>query len=358
MEIENNTYEDELKATKKILADPDRTLPALIFSTTGQLICRITKRKKQLPWLFNFVVVAIVIQLPTLLISLLFNEIAQWKKLGFLWMGYIELGLFATVLAHLCVFYVYKNVNNHIVDSIQRKEDLVDLQNVFARVGSVKSTILFTLLFAVFWSISFSWFLSRYINQFIGVGLFVGTIIFGLLTGPAVYLETCYYSFISHLGNYTYTLNETSPVHSQVIYRISRIITVLIYSIAVFIAFATAAVAFNTGAIILAILIGWVPTAVYFIASQLSINRIVTSAKWKALDRIQNQIKCLNQGDITNKENIEAINRLMDYHERIRSTPNSTITIGAGVNLFNQLALPFVGLIFANFDKILQIFGR
>lgn len=355
MELEKNSLQDELGRTKKILADPDRTLPALIFSLTGSFVCRITGRKEPLPWQYNFVVVALIIQLPTLLISLLLNETKQWMKLGFLWMGYIELGLLATVVAHIGVFYVYKNMNSYIVDSIQRKEDLIDLQKVFGRVGSLKNSIYFTLFFTVFWCISFSWFLSEYINQFIGLGLLSGTIIFGLLTGPAVYLEGCYYFFITHLGNYTYVLNETSPAHSQVIYRISRIVTVLIYSIAFFIAFATASVAFIAGAVVLTVLIGWIPTIVYFIASQLSISRIVTTAKWQILTHIQEQIRVLNSGDITNKKNIEAINRLMDYHERVRSSPNSTLSIGTGVNFINQLALPLVGLLLANIDKVRQI---
>lgn len=352
MHTETNTYQDELERTRKILANPESTLPALIFSTTGRVVCRITRRNEPLPWQYNAVVIALVVQLPTLFLSLLLNETAQWNRLGFLWMGYLELGLFASVLAHVAVFNVYRNMNMYVVDAIQKEEDLKDLQKVFDRVGSRKNSVIFTGVFTLFWCISFSWFLSEYIHQFIGIGLFVGTIIFGLLTGPAVYLEGCYYFFITHLGNYSYRLNETSPAHSQVIYRISRIITVLIYSIAVFIAFATAAVGFNGGAIVLAVLIGWIPTIVYFFASQLSIGRIVTIAKWKTLDRIQDEIRKLNNSDITNKENIEAVNRLMDYHERIRSTPNSTLNLGSGLNFLNQLALPVVGVLFANLDKI------
>ena len=354
--METTTYQDELENTRKILANPESTLPARIFSTTGRIVCKITRRKEPLPWQYNFAVLALVVQLPTLFISLLLNETPQWNKLGFLWMGYLELGLFASVLAHVAVFYVYKNMNMYVVDTIQKKDDLIDLQKVFARVGSLKNSIIFTAFFTLFWCISFSWFLSDYINQFIGIGLLVGTIIFGLLTGPAVYLEGCYYFFITHLGNYSYVLNETSPAHSQAIYRISRIITVLIYSIAVFIAFATMAVSFNTGAVVLAVLIGWIPTIVYFFASQLAIGQIVTIAKWKTLNRIQEQIRSLNNSDITNKDNIEAINRLMDYHERIRSTPNSTLNIRTSLNFLNQLALPIVGLLLANIDKVRQFF--
>lgn len=364
MNIATSAYQEELARTRKILENPESTLPALIFSTTGRIVCKITGRKESLPLLYNFIVLALVVQLPTLLLVLLFGDYEQWQKpgflwvgflelkLGFLWMVYLELGLFGTILGHLLVFYVYDNMNNYVVEAIQRQEDLRDLQDVFARVGSIKNSFLVTLGFTVFWSVSFSWFISDYIGQFIGIGLLVGTIVFGLLLGPAIYLEGCYYFFITHVGRYSYTLNHTSPAHSQPIYRISRIVTVLIYSIAIFIAVATATVAFSIGAVVLAMLIGWIPTIVYFFASQLSIKRIITNAKWKMLDRIQEQIRKLNDGDITNKENVEAITKLMDYHERIRATPNSALNLGSGMNFAGQLALPIIG---ANLDKIIKL---
>jgi hypothetical protein len=208
-------------------------------------------------------------------------------------------------------------------------------------------------------------------GKFIGWGLFVGTVVFGLLTGPALYMEGWFFYFIIHLGQYHYRLNETSPAHSEVIFRITRTLTFLLYSFAVFIAFSTVAVAvkpkidspkfdigsiLNVEPILLVALIGWIPTIVYFIGSQFSINRIIISAKWKTLSRIQNEISELHNSDITNKENIEAINRLMEYHTRIRLTPDSTLSLGTGLNFVNQLALPFTGILLANIEKIWNIF--
>lgn len=356
MERENSNFYDELERTKKVLANPEKNLPSLILSYTGRLVCKITRRKTPLPWQFNLVILALIIQLPTLAISNILRESEQWAILGFAWMVYIELGLFATMLAHISVLYVYKRMNMFVVDKIQLEENLKDLQQVLARVGSIKNTMYFTLAFTIFWCISFSLVSSIYINKFIGYGLLSGTIIFGLLTGPAIYLEGCYFLFITHIGSYSYELNETAPAHSEVIQRIAKIITVLLYSFAIFIAFSTAAVASNLGAVVLVILIGWIPTIVYFLGSQVSIGRIITSAKWKTLNRIKDQINFLNNGDITEKDDIDTIKRLMDYHERIRATPNSTFTVGTGLNFLNQLALPLLGLLLANIDKVIQLF--
>ncbi len=322
----------EEERTRRILTDPEKTLPALIFSLTGRIVCKITRRKEPLPWQFSLVVLAIVVQLPTLLVSNLLHETEQWVALGFRWMGFIELGLFAMAVARFGIFYLYKNINLYIVDAIQTQDDLKDLQQVLKRAWSLKRAIYFTLVFTFFWSISWSLIFTFYIGQFIGFGLFTGTIIFALLMGPALYIEGWFFFFIIRIGYYSYDLNETSPAHSEVIWRLSRTITTLLYSIAIFIAFGTAMIAFNVWAVVLGILIGWLPTTIYFIGSQISISRIILSAKWNTLDRIQEQIKTFSNGDITDKNNIENINRLMDYHERIRVTPNSTLNIATGFN--------------------------
>jgi hypothetical protein len=276
-------------------------------------------------------------------------------------MGYIELGLSASLIARVGIFYLYRNVQEHILpkiqseDPVKNKSDLDDLEQILAKAWSQKSALYFTLVFTLFWSISFTLVNSLYIQQFIGFGLLIGTVVFGLFTGPALYIEGWFFLFIIHIGSYSYELNETSPAHSEVIWRLSRILTRLLYSFAVFIAFSTMAVAFNLGAVLLVILIGWIPTTVYFIGTQMSISKIITTAKWKTLNQIQEEIGRLNDSNISDKDNIEAINRLMDYHARIRATPDSTFNFGTGLSFVNQLALPLVGLLLANIDKLRQI---
>ena len=186
---------------------------------------------------------------------------------------------------------------------------------------------------------------------------------FGILTAPALYMEGWFFLFILHVGGYSFRLNETAPAYSEVVQRFSRTTTILLYSFALFIAFCTFAVSFdpvsgqfNVPAVVLVAIIGWIPTTIYFIGSQVSINRIVTSAKWATLNRIQDEISKLQKSDITNRANVDAINRLMDYHLRIFQTPNSTLGLGTSLNFVNQLALPFVGLLLANIDNIRGFF--
>ena len=45
----------------------------------------------------------------------------------------------------------------------------------------------------------------------------------------------------------------------------------------------------------------------------------------------------------------------MDYHERIRVTPNTTINFHSITNLINQLALPLLGFLLANISDIINL---
>lgn len=354
---EIETPEQE-KIARDILIHPDKTLPGLMFLTIGRIIYWLTHFKRwrgerePYPWYFNVIALALVVQLPTLLLAIVYKEKAQMQVLGPIWMVYIELGLSATILAYLDVDYLYKNLDKYILRTIDRERDLDDLGQILSRASSVKHALYFMFFFTPFWCVAFSWANTVFLGQFIGIGLTVGTIVFGILVSPALYMLGWVFLLTRHLGSYVYELNDTSPAHSEVIQRLSNIFSSLLYSIAVFIAFATLTVANNLYSVFLAILIGWAPLTVYFINSQIAISKIITNAKWKTLARIQNQIKELNAGNLADPKKLEAINALMSFYDRVRATPNSTFSVGTGLNFFSQLALPLLGLLLANIDSL------
>ncbi len=57
------------------------------------------------------------------------------------------------------------------------------------------------------------------------------------------------------------------------------------------------------------------------------------------------------------KETMEAVNRLMDYHDRIRATPNSALNLRTSLGFLNSLLLPVIAFVLANLDKIVQLFS-
>jgi len=61
--------------------------------------------------------------------------------------------------------------------------------------------------------------------------------------------------------------------------------------------------------------------------------------------------------NIAEKETVEAINRLMDYHDRIKATRNSALDLRAGLNFLNSLLLPLLAFLLANLKEVLKLFS-
>jgi hypothetical protein len=45
----------------------------------------------------------------------------------------------------------------------------------------------------------------------------------------------------------------------------------------------------------------------------------------------------------------------MDYHDRIKATPNSALNFRASLNFLNSLLLPILAFILANLDKVIEV---
>jgi DNA-binding GntR family transcriptional regulator len=103
----------------------------------------------------------------------------------------------------------------------------------------------------------------------------------------------------------------------------------------------------------------WSPTIALFILYQTSLASIIRRAKWKALNEIQSQVEELRaSNNLKDKETMEAINRLMDFHDRVKATRNSAIDSSTIINFINSLLLPLLAFLLGNFDKVLSFFSK
>jgi hypothetical protein len=110
--------------------------------------------------------------------------------------------------------------------------------------------------------------------------------------------------------------------------------------------------------IIFLALVGWGPLTALFVTNQVALAKIITRAKWKKLNEIQAQIEKLEaEENIAEKETMETINRLMDYHDRIKATRNSALDLRAGLNFLNSLLLPLLAFLLGNLKEVLKLFS-
>jgi hypothetical protein len=77
------------------------------------------------------------------------------------------------------------------------------------------------------------------------------------------------------------------------------------------------------------------------------------------LNEVQMKIEKLSGGEeIPDKDALDRLSKLMDYHDRIKSTPNSALNFRASLNFLNSLLLPILAFILANLDKVIDVINN
>ena len=133
------------------------------------------------------------------------------------------------------------------------------------------------------------------------------------------------------LSHYQFTLFETHPNHSDVMRHLSLTLKNYTRVIAIFIAtytfFCSIFVPFWYFNIII-LAAGWIPLTIQFIANRSAQRQIVRNAKWKTLKEIEGKIKAIqSDANLAEKESIESIIRLMDFHNRISASHDTGLDL-------------------------------
>jgi len=171
----------------------------------------------------------------------------------------------------------------------------------------------------------------------------------------AFYLYPFYVAFPSRLNRYHFDLYTSNPSSSEVVGQLSRLLTFILYATMGYIVQLTAGLTYigvlktsDPLPIIIFSIFVWAPTVILYVAGQFHLSNDITFAKWKTLNEVQTKIENLYKSkEIPDKEMLENLEKLMNYHDRIKSTPNSALDFRTGLNFLNSLLFP----IFAFFLK-------
>jgi hypothetical protein len=242
-------------------------------------------------------------------------------------------------------------------------DDIIDFQHCIARqfFNRVRNFwFSMVLLILSFLSI---FLIKAYSSIFVGVGFCTVLIIGNSLFGISFYFIIMMLFIPGRLSRYQYKLYVVNPIRSKVIDSLTGILNRYTYTVVIFVAVITAWVnilfsseRFFIWFVLITILLNWIPILIQFKANQSSINNIVQKGKLKTLTEIQQKIEFMHasmkSGD---RKTINAINRLMDYYERIDKIRSSSFSLNSVVNLVNQLLIPFVAIILANLEKLIGL---
>lgn len=263
------------------------------------------------------------------------------------------------VVVRLCTLALASTAKDRLLDSMRSASDLADLERRLDSGSWKQWTVL-----GLFYGLGVEWLYSRFIYEpaygpsSLSVhGVFV-TACFGL----AIYAVFRFWVWLGRLGGYRLRLFGPDPSSSEVIVALSelirRIVTLIaVGGVAVTLVFTLHGV---TGPLSVAILLAilWIPMIAAFATGQVSLAKLITTAKRETLREVQRKVETLeSKGSLDDRETMDAVTRLLDYHDRIRGTASSAIDLRAGLNLFQSLLLPVAALVLANLERILELLG-
>jgi hypothetical protein len=357
---DNNLLAKQRELKDTITKGVENTIPAYFFNLVGNALAKIFRLTKRPHWVVNAVVLGVLIFLPGFLISILTGEIYEWGELHLFYLGLGLVAYFSPIVSYLNVVYnVLPGIRDHIVDSIQSVEDLNRFSVWLSSFWSVRKWMVFNICFGIPFLIVIIIAESLSVGRFIGFGILTMLLILMPIGVSFLYVFYKILTFPPLLAGLKLNLYESDPVNSEVIQRLSNILNIYLYYVAGYIAILAALFVLypNIWFIWANILLGWLPTISQFLVNQYAIRRIIISAKWRNLNRIQEQIKDLQNVNLKEapEATIARINQLMDLHDRIGAKPNSILSWSTGLSFLNQLMLPVLGSLLGNIDKLLKL---
>jgi hypothetical protein len=273
----------------------------------------------------------------------------------------IEIFLLIVALTYFNVNRVLLGIRDIFIDHITSVEDLSKLREWLSLGWSPNIIRRFFFLWTLF-TVGAVVLIYLFFSQegYFSLDLLIPSLLFASFGGVAFYYAPLMILLPTRLRFYRFRLYENDPARSGIVDDISAVLNRYMYGYVLLNAVLQLSLAIANLPIIvqlvLMITFGWIPVIIQYLVNQVCIRTIIFLSKRKTLNRIQAEIQILHEGNIQNKENIETINRLMDYHERIRTTPNSILNMQSLGNFLNQLALPLLGFLLANINTIIDLF--
>jgi hypothetical protein len=348
---------------KKRLADKtNRSLVEITLDGIGKSIRRITRSEISMPYWGSGLVVALIIILIGVLISAILNEIhdSTLSKVILMVVWTTTIGYICIVGIYQIIRLLYETLYESVIDSMETIPDLDNLYGWLSTASRIRTQALFSIGFAAIMTACFLpiiWQLGPLYPRF---GLTAVAIPVFFQGGITVYYLLPFMDLISRLGTYKFRLYSTDPSSSEVVECLSRMFnktTLLGAEIEAVLTFGLVILGFlQQPSFWVWIGVSWFILFVNFAAYQSVLTKIITRTKRAKLNDIQAQIEKLELNEnISEQRTMDAINRLMDYHDRIKNTPNSAINVRSTLNFINSLLLPVIGFFLGNIEAVMKL---
>lgn len=358
---------EELK--RRLAAGEYKTLVDVFLEWFDRLIRKITRQSKPLPIWLVIIVLTLVYYLSIYAISIIEGTADILLTLvgtagpAFLFVLFVVPVFFITslIVINQYIHKLFKVWHDTILDAIESVSNLDEFENWLQKTCNWKLHLLVTIgggLLGGFYMTSLT---SNLTGEFMGYWYELGSIFLFFYFYALVYLVLLVVILSANLRQYQLNLFAADPSSSEIIALLSGAFSSMVYFFSVIAAFTTLASAFvglllPLGIVLVFVL--WLPIIALFILNQTGLSNIIRRTKWRTLNEIQDKVEKLQiSKNFGNQETMDAIKRLMDYHDRVKATRDSALDFRAYLNFFNSLLLPLLAFILGNLDLVMNLFA-
>jgi len=361
---------EELK--RRLSAGEYKTLVDVFLARTDQVIRKITRRSQPLPTWIIAVILILLINLIGFAVNSISgdwtNTIKYFESLELKFQTGILWKLWDNILAVTVLFVINGYIgrifslwHSEILDATDSIASLKIFENWLEKICNQRLHYIVAFVGGISASVFSTAILSTVNLQyaFIGDGFTLMQIINYIINFSSFYLFFMFILLATSLRHYDIKLFAADPSSSEIISRLSGVLNFVVYFVAAFAAISAPVftIVGFTIADILVLLFLWVPIVAMFIINQSSLSSIIRRVKWNTLNEIQAKVQNLQATEnYENKETMDAIKRLMEYHNQVKATHNSAIDLSAIFSFINSLLLPLLAFILGNLDFVLNLF--
>jgi len=359
---------EELK--RRLAAGEYKTLVDVFLEWFDRLIRKITRQSKPLPLWFITIILILVFTLTFIALVHVggitwttfrsFYGLSVLSGILFLMFG-STFGVVSIVIINQYIVRILALWCGEVIDATGSLISLEEFETWLGKVGNWRLQLFITIVGSLLNGLYNGFLISTQLGISIDYGFRLLLITVGIFGWPFAYLLFMVWLLSVKLRRFDLKLFAADPSSSQLITHLSDELGFFVYYVAIYAAIYIIFLALGKllpSVGVALILVYWLPIIVIFILNQTSLSNIIRRAKWKTLNEIQSKIEKLQ--DVENfedKEKMETINRLMDYHDRVKATRDSALDFRTYLSLFNSLLLPLLAFILGNLDLVLKLFG-
>jgi len=361
---------EELK--RRLAAGEYKTLIDIFLDRVDRLLRKITRQSGTLPTWIITIILSLSLILAGVVIIYLSGDRALLIKLTRASAGFgtltITSGAFisigSAVVMNQYVRRIFVFWHDEILDRTESMTSLLDFEDWLQKTCNWRLHLLVIIIAVIILTPNAIFMVNTQFGVSAGYGLISSISILSMFTYAFVYSFLMVILLSARLRQYDLKLFVADPSSSELISRLSRELSWGIYMVAVYGIIGLISIGLIFGSIdpyvvVVQLLFAWLPTIILFTLIQTSLSNIIRRAKWKTLNEIQAKVEKLQAVEnFEDKETMDAINRLMDYHDRVKATRNSALDLNTTLHFINSLLLPLLAFLLANLDLVLKLFAR